>query len=112
MLVCAGVPLCLQMHLHVRVDLHAQVVVVQVHACPYVQAGRVHTCVCACTPACVHARQCYGGTRLEKPQGSWRSGFPAPGCACGGLGLAGCSSLQQQQPLPGHKEWGSTCTVP
>lgn len=87
MLVCAGVPLCLQMHLHVRVDLHAQVVVVQVHACLHMQAG-------GCIPACVraHLRVCMHASAMgvhpwRSPRAAGAQGFQPQVAPVGGLVL-------------------------
>ena len=100
--VCAGVRVCLHMCLHVCLDVHACICTC-VHKwlwCRYVCA---HEQAGACIPTCVRACPCMGVHTQRSPRAAGARGFPAPGCACGGLGPAGCSSPQQQPPLPGHE---------
>lgn len=111
-LVCAGVCV-LQVCMHTCVDVH-----VCIHSCVHQWLCCRYMCVHRCrlgvhTSVCVHA--CAVGVHTwRSPRVARTWGFPALGCARGGLGPIGCSSPQQKQPpLPGtRQEWGSACTTP
>ena len=102
---CAGSdPAPLQVRVHTRVCVWFTGVCARLCGC-----ARVYTRVCVhwwlrCRHTRVRARRAAGVRTRRSPRAAAAGGFPALGCARGGLGAPSCSSAQQKRPpLRGHR---------